>query len=93
VRTDRCREALAAWARDRGFTTEVTQDGRYAEALLRRLANLDHLDVIADETRLKLLELLASESRKKLVQRLKSELAPDLPTPTLSSLVKRFTRS
>jgi hypothetical protein len=40
-------EALPLWASDRGFTTSLTQDGRYAEALLARFADLDALDVLA----------------------------------------------
>lgn len=75
-------EALPLWAADRGFTTSLTQDGRYAEALLARFADLDALDVLADEDCLTVLGALASQSRLKLVQRLKRELAPELPSAT-----------
>src|SRR5262249_25559142 len=71
-------QALVDWSRDRGFDVAVTQDGRYAEALLDRLGRLERLDVLSDERRQRILGRLASESRKKLVQRLQNEMGPKL---------------
>jgi hypothetical protein len=66
-------EALEDWIADQGFSVVRTQDGRDAEALLRRLGSLAALDVLADHQRVALLKVLAPQSRKKLAQRLVAE--------------------
>jgi hypothetical protein len=66
-------EALDYWITDHGFGLTRSQDGRDAEALLRRLGSHAALDVLADRKRFALLQVLAPQSRKKLAQRLVSE--------------------
>jgi DNA-directed RNA polymerase subunit RPC12/RpoP len=68
-------EALDAWAQDTGGAAALTQDGRYAEALLRRLGSLVKLEPLTDPLRIQILRLLAPRSRLKLAQRLVAEAA------------------
>ena len=87
------REALGLWARDHGFSMSITQDGRYAEALLVRLGELNRLDVLADDRCLKILDTLSSESRPKLVQRLAREYAPMMQDATAEELAGHLASS
>jgi hypothetical protein len=66
-------EALADWCTDHGLQGRATQDSRYANALISRLATPDALDALATEDALRVLSELAPESRKKLAQRLRRE--------------------
>ncbi|MHB8696187.1 MAG: hypothetical protein ACYDHH_33665, partial [Solirubrobacteraceae bacterium] len=73
VRLPTAGQALHDWVGDHGFTLTRSQDGRDAEALLRRLGSLDALDVLADRKRLALLQALAPKSRPKLARRFIAE--------------------
>ncbi|HSZ12869.1 MAG TPA: hypothetical protein VK790_02420 [Solirubrobacteraceae bacterium] len=73
IRLPTAGQALQNWVTDKGFALTRTQDGRDADALLRRLGGLDALDVLADPKRLSLLRALAPSSRVKLAQRLIAE--------------------
>jgi ribosomal protein S27E len=73
IRLPTAAESLTDWIADHGCGLNRTQDGRDAEALLRRLGSLGALDVLADRKRLTLLQVLAPQSRKKLAQRLVAE--------------------
>jgi hypothetical protein len=73
VRLPTAGQALQDWAGDHGYTVTRSQDGRDAEALLRRLGDLESLDVLADKRRLSLLRALAPKSRVKLARRFVAE--------------------
>jgi hypothetical protein len=73
VRLPTAGQALEDWVKDHGFALTRSQDGRDAEALLRRLGSLDQLDVLADRKRLAVLQVLTPRSRVKLVRAFLSE--------------------
>jgi predicted transcriptional regulator len=53
----------------------VTQDGRYAEALLERLDDIEQLDTVATDEALQILQTLTPRSRPKAAQALSREFA------------------
>jgi hypothetical protein len=73
IRLPTAGQALQDWAADHGFALTRSQDGRDAEALLRRLGTLDALDVLANPKTIALLAALAPRSRVKLARRLVAE--------------------
>lgn len=73
VRLSTAAEALDDWAIDYGLVLTRSQDGRDADAVLRRLGTLDGLDVLADRQRLGLLGTLAPTSRVKIARRFVAE--------------------
>lgn len=87
-------EALRAFATDKGEATELTQDGRYAEALLRRVESVRSLDVLADANAIALLRSLAPQSRPKLTRRLLREVeqrdGSELSGEQLSGLLREI---
>jgi hypothetical protein len=73
IRLPAAGQALQDWTADKGVALSRSQDGRDADALLRRLGNLDALDVLADSRCIALLTALAPTSRVKLARRLVAE--------------------
>jgi hypothetical protein len=65
-------ETLRLWAADSG-DAQLSQAGRYAQALLERLGALDALATLASESAVAILTALAPLSRKKLAQRVVAE--------------------
>jgi hypothetical protein len=70
-------DALRGWAHDHGYEVRLSQAGRYAMALLGRIGDLQQLDVLADELRIRALKVLTPESRLKLTQRLTGAVAEE----------------
>lgn len=70
-------DALQDFAHDHGASVRVTQDGRYAEALLERLGDLDRLDAVATEAAVAMLQTLTPKSRRKAAQELRRQFAPE----------------
>jgi hypothetical protein len=69
-------EALRLWYEGFGFQVERSQAGRYGEALLGRLGELERLEVLASEPALAVLDQLAPLSAKKLAQHLAAAAGP-----------------
>jgi hypothetical protein len=68
VRLPTAAEALEDWVQGHGFTLTRSQDGRDAEALLRRLGSLDRIDARAAPERIEVLKVLSPRSRVKLAR-------------------------
>jgi hypothetical protein len=70
-------DALALWAEGWGFKVRPSQAGRYGQALLGRLSDLQSLDALATEEAVTVLDQLASLSTKKLARELVASV-PDV---------------
>ncbi len=70
-------EALRLWGEGHGYEVEISQAGRYAQALLGRLGRLQSLRVLANEDAVTLLAALSPLSRKKLAQKFAAEQSPN----------------
>jgi hypothetical protein len=70
-------DALQAFATDKRATVRITQDGRYAAALLNRLGSIERIDALASADAIDLLTQLVPVSRVKAAQRLRQEFAKD----------------
>ncbi|MEA2496533.1 MAG: hypothetical protein QOJ29_4444, partial [Thermoleophilaceae bacterium] len=68
-------QSLQDFARDHGASVRVTQDGRYAEALLERLGDIQQLDAVATDAAVEMLQTLTPRSRRKAAQELRAEFA------------------
>jgi Holliday junction resolvasome RuvABC DNA-binding subunit len=86
-------EALADWSRDHGCEVRVTQDSRYANALLRRLSSEEALDALANPNAPAVLRELSPKSRKKLAQRISAELKGQGKTVDANELADARKRS
>lgn len=67
-------QALVDWASSYGYEVDPSQPGRYAQALVGRLATPADLDALANPIAAEILDQLAPDSTKRLAQRLKRDL-------------------
>jgi hypothetical protein len=83
--------ALTHWANATGESVELSAAGRYGQALLDRLGDLNGLNVLADKKAVAVLTALAPTSRKKLAQRVvaeaKKQTGQDLDEGLLAELL------
>ena len=73
-------ESLKDWAAAEDASVQLSPAGRYGQALLDRLSDLDGLGALADQDALGVLEALAPTSRKKLAQRVVTEARQQVKT-------------
>ncbi|HEY0318854.1 MAG TPA: hypothetical protein VGC49_11250 [Solirubrobacterales bacterium] len=67
-------QALIDWASSYGYEVRPSQPGRYAQALVGRLATPADLDALADPIAAEILDQLTPDSTKRLAQRLKTDV-------------------
>lgn len=83
-------QALQDFAHDRRGSARLTQDGRYAEALLERLGDVDRLSAVATDAAVALLQALTPTSRPKAAQELRRHLAPSVVDIDEDRLAEQF---
>ncbi len=77
-------ESLRQYFQARGYQTQLSKDGQYADALVTLLGGMPRVDLLASKEAYLLLDLLALRSTKKIAQRvaqqfgLKQEQLPDI---------------